>query len=226
MNIYEKVLKIRNEVGTLNKDIVVSKDEKGKSYSAISESAVVEALNPLLEKYGVLVYVLLCESMTYNGKDEDEKGTFKQHYAKVDMKVQFQSIEDKEDYFTVASCGEGYDAGDKAIGKAYTYAYKYALLKTFGLLFSDDTDAWVSKRQYTKLKTTTQKPDLASEKQLAWVKSLLNELSLNYGAICEELMISGNEAKDVNKISVETANRLIKHLRQLKEDKDNEELPF
>lgn len=226
MNIYEKVLKIRDEVGTLNKDINISKDDKGRSYSAISESAIIEALKPLLTKHGVIIFPTYCISQTSIGKEEDEKGTFKSHYAKVDIQVRIQNIEDNIDYIMVASCGEGFDSGDKAIGKAFTYAYKYALLKTFCLTFSDDTDAWASKKQYTTYKTSTQKYDLASEKQLAWIKSLLDTLSLSYEAVCEDLMIKGVEAKAVEKLSVENANRVIKHLREAKENKDNADLPF
>ena len=43
------------------------------------------------------------------------------------------------------SVGMGIDDNDKAMGKAYTYAVKYALLKLFRLRFGDDPDFEASK---------------------------------------------------------------------------------
>jgi len=56
------------------------------------------------------------------------------------LNVTFVNSEAPNDSFTVKYPGYGVDGGDKGPGKAISYAFKYALLKTFCLETGDDPD--------------------------------------------------------------------------------------
>ena len=63
----------------------------------------------------------------------------------------------------------GIDDNDKAMGKAYTYAIKYALLKLFRLRYGDDPDAKASEPLYSEkpkeeTKNNAEKNTYSSEK--------------------------------------------------------------
>ena len=116
----------------------------GKNFRAISESAVLEVLNPLFKDYNI-AYDVLIESnelkleKVMSGRDVAgnliETLVF---VASVVVRLVIRS-EDETIYFD--GFGSGVDSGDKATGKAMTAAVKYALFKGFRLQYSDDPDA-------------------------------------------------------------------------------------
>ena len=57
------------------------------------------------------------------------------------IEMTFRNVDDKDDTITVKSVGYGADNSDKGIGKAVSYAVKYALLKSFSLETGDETDS-------------------------------------------------------------------------------------
>lgn len=60
--------------------------------------------------------------------------------TEVELCIQFTNIDDPKDYIQVKYPGYGIDNSDKGPGKAISYAFKYALLKTFCLETGDDPD--------------------------------------------------------------------------------------
>ncbi len=56
----------------------------------------------------------------------------------------------------ICSSGTGVDPQDKSVGKALTYAHKYALIETFMLEIGDDPDATHS-QEYEKSNGTNKK---------------------------------------------------------------------
>lgn len=64
------------------------------------------------------------------------------NFTTVTIDLKFMSIDNKEDcYIAQGFVGYGVDPSDKGIGKAISYAVKYALLKTFMLEIGDDEDS-------------------------------------------------------------------------------------
>lgn len=216
MNIYEKIQKISEELGNLQPDLKLK--SSGKNYSAISESKIIEAVKPLETKYKVYSFVEKGDIKNFDAirllRAEGEQLFF---YSIVSVCVKFVNAEDPKESFTVEALGGGSDYGDKSVGKAYTYAYKYALLKTYSIRYSDDTDAWASTETYTKVQNAplAKDYDKISDKQLSWAKSLLTELKMKETDVLLSGFMSGYKLEELPK---ETAGKLIEYLKALKEE--------
>lgn len=157
MNIFEKILKIQNELETVAKNLKVG---EGKySYNAVSEGDILKAVKPLEEKYGVMSYptsrkVIESEVLEtvkeYNGKTT----TSTQKFMRIEITYRFVNIEKPDEFIETISYGDGIDTMDKATGKAMTYADKYALMKMYKIQTGDDPDQTHS-NDYGKIKVET-----------------------------------------------------------------------
>ncbi|MDO4379090.1 MAG: ERF family protein [Erysipelotrichia bacterium] len=144
LNIYQKMLAISDEMGIVTKNLLVPTGN-GKSYKAVSERDVIDAVKPLETKYGVYSYpvsreiidnAILTTQRNYNGKDVESK----QIYLRLQIVYRFVNVEKPDEYIDITSYGDGIDSGDKATGKAMTYADKYALMKAYKMSTGDDPD--------------------------------------------------------------------------------------
>lgn len=132
----------------------------GKNFRAISESAVLEVLNPLFKKYNIGYQVIIKDKnlrieKVKAGRDgagnvieklvfvADATVSLKFYQNEYDLAIYSGPIVPGET-FVFEGWGSGVDAGDKATGKAITAAVKYALFKGFRLQYSDDPDAEAS----------------------------------------------------------------------------------
>lgn len=145
MNIYEKLAAITAGLRTVAKNLDVSTGG-GKSYKAVSERDIIDAVKPLEEKYKVYSYPAdreVIESATleseseYNGKTT-KRTTF---FSRIRTVYRFVNAENPEEYIETVTFAEGIDAQDKGSGKAMTYADKYALMKAYKISTGDDPDA-------------------------------------------------------------------------------------
>lgn len=123
-NIYQRIHAIMDEINYIQKDL----QKVANIYAAVSHDAVSKKLHPLLVKHGVVVIPSVKEM-----KQEGNR-------TSMVITVKFVNIDNPNDCFVVESYGYGIDTGDKGPGKCYSYAYKYALLKTFCLATGDDPD--------------------------------------------------------------------------------------
>ena len=167
MNIYEKLNEIINELGIVEKNLIVSTG-KG-SYKAVSEKDVLDAIKPMEYKYKIYSYPINREIIadeqlekvsSYNGK---ETKTISQ-FMRIKTTYRFVNIEKPEEYIDIISYGDGIDTGDKAPGKAMTYSDKYALMKCYKASTGDDPDKEasdtyniVNKKQKKTINTETKK---------------------------------------------------------------------
>lgn len=153
----KNLIEIINEIserakGNLKPDL----KKYGKNFRAISESAILETLNPLFKEYNIGYEVIIQEQKLFIEKvnaGRDTSGNLIQKLvfaaeAKVILRIHNPDYcsPDMERHETLSfeGWGCGVDAGDKATGKAITAATKYALLKGFRLQYSDDPDAEAS----------------------------------------------------------------------------------
>lgn len=184
MNIYEKLSKISDELRTVAKNLEVGIGA-GK-YKAVGEADVLRAIKPLEAKYGVYSYPhsrTIIESGTIESttaRGENKKSLFE----RIETTYRFVNIEKPEEYIDITSYGDGIDTGDKSVGKAMTYADKYALLKAYKIVTGEDPDQEASE----ELKGATTK------------KEPLNPSLL---AKCEELKIDINKVATYYKKKVE-----------------------
>lgn len=162
---------ITNEIQRVAKNLRV--DAGKSSYKAVGEADVLEAVKPAEEKYGVYSYpvdseivesgVLTSES-TYNGQPKKTERQF----MRLRRVYRFVNMDNPAEYVDVATYGDGLDSGDKAPGKAMTYADKYALLKAYKITTGDDPDQKASEPMAGK---QTGVP-MASERQIKFLKDL------------------------------------------------------
>ena len=126
MNIYEKLLAARQEIGYLQKDGKVAFGST--SYKAITDEKVMTTVRPILDKYKI---VMLIENiqMSRNGSLTEAVITWR-----------FVNAEDPKESILVQSAGQGADTQDKGAGKAMTYSRKYALLNTLLIPTGEDPD--------------------------------------------------------------------------------------
>lgn len=144
LNIYERLSKVTEEVG------LVSKDLKVTSYRAVSEGNILSAVKPLEIKYGIYSYPAK-RTVIESGFVETKSGT-KNYFERIEVIYRFVNIDNPSEYIEITSYGDGIDSGDKSVGKAMTYADKYALMKAYKIETGDDPDA-VASEQYKSSST-------------------------------------------------------------------------
>ena len=170
LNIYQRLSKITSELGTVNKNLNVSTGKS--SYKAVSERDIKDAVKPLEEKYGVLSYPIDKEIIE-SDLVEDAAGR-RYRYMRLRVVTRFVNIDKPEEYVDVIGYGDGLDSGDKAPGKADTYAYKYCLMSCYKISTGDDPDQNASDESGYK-----NVPRKASENQVAYIRNKCNEGLLN-----------------------------------------------
>lgn len=171
MNIYEKLSAITAEIGVVEKNLNV-KESSNSSYKAVSERDVLDAVKPIEQKYRVYSYPanrkiidrdVLTKETEYNGTITRTNTLF----MRVETVYRFVNIDKPDEFIETTVYGDGLDTGDKASGKAMTYADKYALMKAYKLSTGDDPDKEASPEHgYEKKaepKATTKQIDLLED---------------------------------------------------------------
>jgi hypothetical protein len=141
MGLYEKIYNVMNESEGLEKDLVVGTG--ASSYKAVGEKEVLNMLKPLFKKHKLIVFPVdgdISETNAaweseYNGKKE----TKTRNVTQLKAKFKIVDIETGESE-CLMGFGNGADSQDKGSGKAFTYAFKTMLSKTFMLFSGEDTD--------------------------------------------------------------------------------------
>lgn len=137
LNVFQRLSAITSEMKTIEKksDVATSKD---KSYKAVREIDILNAVKPLEEKYGIYSYPFdrqVIESKQVQGYSEKQN-----NFLRVEVTYRFVNVDMPSEFIEVKSYGDGIDSQDKAPGKALTYADKYALLKAYKIATGDDPD--------------------------------------------------------------------------------------
>lgn len=125
MNIHQKMLEVMKKIQYLKKDDTVA--FKNTSYKGLSEEKVTSTVRQAFIELGMVMYPIKQDSSRIG------------NLTTVNVVYRIANTE-SDDYVDVVSTGEGADTQDKAAGKAMTYAYKYALLRTFAIPSGEDTD--------------------------------------------------------------------------------------
>lgn len=225
------LIKEVHESGKLVPDLM--RCENGNNFRAISEKAILDVLNPILDKHGIYYTVRIDDQHLEIKEAYGAKGKKLQFIATVKISLLF-SNDDLTTGISIQSVGMGIDDNDKAMGKAYTYAIKYGLLKLFRLQFGDDPDFEASTPLITeyrgeKKKAESKKPEkkdskkaktggtLMTESQRDYILGLMKDKNVDAAQIIEEFDI--NPVKD-KEIPMKTAREIIDWL------KNDEYMPF
>ena len=192
MNLIQKINQISEEAKNQFKPDL---KKYGKNFRAISESAILEVLNPLFKKYNIAYEVMVSDQKLHieklsAGTDISDNLIERLVFvAEAKIRLCFYNNDDVFEKFMVfEGWGSGVDFGDKATGKAITAATKYALLKGLRLQYSDDPDAEesqeitsiVEKPVEKSVENSNDKQEevLVSEGQLNYIKGLCSDCKM------------------------------------------------
>ncbi len=132
MNIYQRINAVMHDVKYVQKDAQVSAGAGG-SYKAVSHDMVVAILRDSMVQHGIVVRVEQLKGELLQQKaPKGEKG-YTMHLYSGEYAVHFHNIDQPDDFLTETVNAHANDSGDKAPGKAMSYAVKYAMLKVFSL---------------------------------------------------------------------------------------------
>ena len=141
MNLWQKIHAVMTESESLEKSLVVG--EGRNSYKAVGEAEVLNNLKPLLKKHKLICLPVDGEITEVSGTTETEYNGVKKVTARnvAQLKCYFKLIDiETGESVQIVGFGFGADSQDKGSGKAFTYAYKTALSKSFMLFSGEDTD--------------------------------------------------------------------------------------
>lgn len=224
-NFHNFLLKVEENV--LKPDLL--KDPVGNNFRAISEAAILEAINPICYDYAV-DYSIKVLSSNLNIKEVDGKLLF---IATCEIRIEFFVNGEETPIAYSEALGMGLDSGDKAMGKAYTYAVKYALLKKLRLLYADDSDFSKSEKISSKKAPeeekkpskgkNTKKEEKAEEEVLITEKmtNYIVGLSKKVGMTRADFFAEWGYYPDSPELPMKLARKIIDELKKLEDD-----LPF
>lgn len=129
LNIYQRINKVMQSVKYVQKDRQVTGG--GQSYKAVTHDQVVAVARHELVKNGIMIYPEQLQGRMIQERDLQRE--IKMHLYSGDYAIHFVNIDKPEDRVTVTINAHAADNGDKAPGKAVTYATKTAILKVLCL---------------------------------------------------------------------------------------------
>lgn len=200
-NIYQRMLAVEKELGVVAKNLEIQAT-RTSGYKAVSERDVIDAVKPLEAKHGVYSYPH-SRSVIKDEVLESARGdsVIYSKFLRLETVYRFVNIDKPEEYVEVTTYGDGIDTGDKATGKAMTYADKYALMKAYKISTGDDPDATKSADDGYRVTATTEPK--ATAKQIAWIKANVRENPLpRYGL------------NSIDELTIKQANEIINEYRR------------
>lgn len=169
MNLYQRLDLVRVEIGIVNKNLSVM-----NQYKAVGETDVLKAVNEAEHKARLVSYQESLEILNYGQ-------TQTANYLRVRVKVRVVNIDNPQESVVFEGIGDGYDKGDKAPGKAVTYAMKYALMRGYKIPTGEDPDYFASPNKLAE--------ELASEEEVAHYTELIGG-EKNVAYVCKKLGVS------------------------------------
>jgi hypothetical protein len=138
-NLHQRIRAVMQEVEYLNKDKQVG--EGNYSYKAVSEESVTANVRKQLIKHGLVLFPI---SQTHRHEELPRLDRYGKEsvlsLTTVDVTYKLVNVDNPAEFELIASSGTGVDPQDKGVGKAMTYAFKYALLRTFAIPTGNDPD--------------------------------------------------------------------------------------
>lgn len=140
MNIYQRVNSVRKAIGYVQKDKSVSTG-KG-SYKAVTHDMVTAMVRQPMIEAGIVCVPSVVSAETIQPPPKAD-GTEKQLRYEATYDFLFVNADNPEDKITIRIQSHANDSGDKAPGKAISYAKKYAILKLFEIETGEDDESRV-----------------------------------------------------------------------------------
>lgn len=135
MNVYQRMQKIMEAVAYVKKDKTV--EGAGGGYRAVTHDMVTAMVHPHFLAHGIIIVPRLTHGETVATGRTTKAGTpiirFEGTYE-----VAFVNVDDPQDRIVMTTAAHAEDQGDKAPGKALSYAVKGCILK--GLMIETGED--------------------------------------------------------------------------------------
>lgn len=128
LNIYQRINEIRKQCAYIQKD----KKVEGAGYMAVTHDAVTAELRPHFIEQGIVIVPRLMRARVVDTGTTTSKNIPIIRYE-ARFEVDFVNMDNPSDKVTVPLEAHANDQGDKAPGKAMSYATKYAMLKLFSI---------------------------------------------------------------------------------------------
>lgn len=138
-NIYQRINEVRKKVNYVRKEKEVSTGSGGKAYKATTHDAVTALVRNHLIEHGVLIVPKLTSSSVSVAGETQYGTTIIRYEAKYD--IEFTNCDQPDDKIIVPSEAHANDTGDKAPGKAVSYATKAVILKIFNIETGEDEES-------------------------------------------------------------------------------------
>ncbi len=132
-NIYQRINAVMSECDYLQK----KQAQQGKG---VQYDEVMAMIRELLIKYGVVMVVRQMEMELCGGLDGKNQKIYQGRYE-----MDLVNIDNPSEIVTHTAYAHGMDGGDKAPGKAHTYAVKIMLVKGFGIETGIDEESRAEK---------------------------------------------------------------------------------
>ena len=134
MNIFEKVNEVRKKIDYIRKEKDVH------NYKAVTHDQVTALVRQHLVDIGVVIVPNLVSTLTVDTGEKTSKGT---PIIRVEAVYSFDFVntEDANDKFSSSVSAHANDQGDKAPGKALSYAKKAIILKVFEIETGEDEES-------------------------------------------------------------------------------------
>ena len=149
LNIYQKLAKVRKAVE------VVQKNASGYGYKYVTDDELLARITGVMDKHGlslipsIVPNTFTVEPYTYTKIKKGEEEIVNEIIVKSEMEFVWINNDDPNEKISVrwALTGQQSDAS-QSFGSGLTYAYRYFLLKYFGVATpNDDPDNWRNKQR-------------------------------------------------------------------------------
>lgn len=149
-NIYQRIQSVMRAVSYIKRDKAV------ENYTAVTHDFVTAMVRAHFIEAGIVLHPTLVSAKTELTEKKTSKGNpFIRYEGMYD--VAFVNIDDPADRIVVRIEAHAEDTGDKAPGKAISYATKYATLKVLMLETGDSDESRVGKSEDVELTEVQEK---------------------------------------------------------------------
>ena len=195
LNIYQRINAVMQEVQYVQKDKQISGG--GANYKAVTHDQVISVARAALVKHGVMIYPNQIEGGFLQMRDVNATpNPIKMGLYAGKYEINFVGV-DSGDKITATVEAHANDNGDKAPGKALTYATKAAILKVLCLETGEDEES----------RAEMANPEFITDEQVAILYGLLvgedgmlNKIGMRLATAYKFTMISEIPAKKYNAI--------------------------
>ena len=129
LNIYQRINAVMKECPYVQK-------EKAQQGKGVKYDTVIAMIRDLLIKHGIVMVVRQVEMECVSGVEGTKQKVYQGKYE-----LDLVNIDNPTEIVTHSTYSHGMDGGDKAPGKAQTYAVKIMLVKGFGIETGEDDES-------------------------------------------------------------------------------------